>query len=165
MDDYQIVPISEEHIEGFHAAVDFVSKEKKYLAFLEGPSLEESREFVMGNIADDVPQFVVISEGRVVGWCDIIPVTHRLVYLHVGVLGVGLLPEFRGKGIGAHLINTTIEAAKARGLSRIELTVRETNMRAARLYERLGFEVEGTKKKAIYFDGRYEDLVMMALVV
>jgi energy-coupling factor transporter transmembrane protein EcfT len=37
---YQILPITEEHIKSFRAAVDSVAREHKYLAFLEGPPLE-----------------------------------------------------------------------------------------------------------------------------
>jgi hypothetical protein len=46
----QIVPIAEEHIPGFRAAVDVVAREKKYLAFLAAPPLEEVTRFVLGNI-------------------------------------------------------------------------------------------------------------------
>jgi hypothetical protein len=38
----------------------------------------------------------VVSAGEVVGWCDILPKS-RPVHAHVGVLGVALLPEFRGR--------------------------------------------------------------------
>jgi len=47
---YQIVPIAEEHISGFRAAVDVVARESKYLAFLEAPPSEETRRFVRRNI-------------------------------------------------------------------------------------------------------------------
>ena len=95
-----IVPITEEHIEGFRAAVDAVAREKKYLAFLEAPSLEATRAYVLNNIEHRYPQFIVESDDRVVGWCDVIPNLSRPVYRHSGILGVGLLAQFRGQGIG-----------------------------------------------------------------
>jgi len=50
---------------------------------------------------------------------------------------IALLPEYRGRGIGAELINRLLEEA-AEGAKSCRLQVVKTN-RAARLYERLGF--------------------------
>jgi RimJ/RimL family protein N-acetyltransferase len=161
---YQIVPISEEQISGFHAAVDVVAQERKYLAHLEAPPFEETRKFVLRNIEHGYPQFVVVSAEDVVGWCDVLPNRSRLIYRHCGTLGVGLLPEFRGKGIGRQLMRRTIDAAFAFGLTRIELTVREGNANAIALYKSLGFEIEGLHRNAVCIDGQYENLHSMALL-
>ena len=40
-----------------------------------------------------------------------------------------------------------------------------TNPAAIRLYQKEGFEVEGTRREAFCLDGRYEDLVMMGKVI
>lgn len=158
-----IVPIAEQHIAGFHKAVDIVSRERKYLAFLEGPPLEQAREFVLNNIAKGYPQLVAMAGGHVVGWCDIIP-NNRPVHAHCGTLGMGVLPDFRGQGIGKALIADTIEAAGQFGLVRIELHVYAGNVVAKALYEKLGFQHEGIMKDACLIDGRYLDVHMMALV-
>jgi len=70
---YQIVPIAEEHIRGFHAAVDVVARERKYLAHLEAPPFEETRREVLRKIEHGYPQFAVVSADTVVGWCDVLP--------------------------------------------------------------------------------------------
>jgi len=160
----QIVPIAEEHIPGFRAAVDVVARETKYLAFLEAPPLEDVTRFVRDNMERGYPQFVVLSAGTVVGWCDVIPNRTRVIYSHCGSLGIGLLPEFRGKGIGRQLMQRAIEAAFAFGLTRIELTVRERNANAIALYNSLGFEVEGLHRNAVCIGGQYENLYSMALL-
>jgi ribosomal protein S18 acetylase RimI-like enzyme len=161
---YQIVPIAEEHIPGFRAAVDVVAREKKYLAFLEAPPLEEVTRFVLGNIERGYPQFVVLGSNMVAGWCDVIPNHTRVIYSHWGTLGIGLLPEFRGRRIGRRLMQRTIDAAFAFGLTRIELTVRERNVNAIALYKSLGFETEGLRRNAVCIEGRYENLYSMALL-
>ena len=160
----QIVPIAEEHIPGFRAAVDVVARETKYLAFLEAPPLEDVTRFVRDNMERGYPQFVVLSAGTVVGWCDVIPNRTRVIYSHCGSLGIGLLPEFRGKGIGRQLMQRAIEAAFAFGLTRIELAVRERNANAIALYKSLGFEVEGLHRNAVCIEGQYENLYSMALL-
>lgn len=160
-----ITQITEEDITGFHAAVDYVAKEKKYLLFLQAPPLEETRTFVLRNIQADHAQFVARAGGKVVGWCDIIPAKAGSVSGHVGVLGIGVLPEFRHKGIGRRLMQTALEKAKKNGLTRIELGVREQNENALKLYKELGFEIEGLRKRAVKVDGVYENSYLMALLV
>ena len=158
-----IVPIEEGHIEGFHRTLDFVARERRYLAFLEAPPLESVRTFVLDIIKRGRPQFVVVSAGEVVGWCDVLP-KDRPIYARTGVLGTGLLPPFRGRGIGADLIQRTLAAAKAFRLHRVELTVRENNTSAVQLYKKVGFEVEGLQRDAVQVDGVYENVILMAVL-
>jgi len=162
--DYRIIPIAEEHIESFRMVLDSVARERRYLSFLEAPSPEEVRAFVLGNIRKGHPQFVALVEGRVVGWCDVLPI-NRPTQAHSGVLGIGITSEYRGRGIGTALMQATLEEAKAVGLTRLELTVREDNKHAIALYERLGFVHEGVKRNAVRVDGRYENLLFMALLL
>jgi RimJ/RimL family protein N-acetyltransferase len=155
--------IRPEHIEGFHRAVDLVARERKYLAFLEGPPLEMSRAFVLNNISKGNPQYGVLSDAAVVGWCDIVR-SSRPVYAHGGTLGMGVLPAFRGQGIGRRLIEATLMDARRIGLARVELTVHASNAPAITLYERVGFKHEGVKRDAVLIDGQFKDVSLMALV-
>jgi ribosomal protein S18 acetylase RimI-like enzyme len=59
------------------------------------------------------------------------------------VNGLAVDPEFGGRGIGRALMQRLMEEARARGGARMTLRVFAPNERARRLYERLGFEVEG----------------------
>lgn len=160
----EIVPIAEAHIEGFHRCLDSVARERRYLALVEAPPLESARDFVRSNIARDIAQFVALSGEEVIGWCDISPMGLE-GFTHSGQLGMGVHKRFRRLGIGTRLIEQTIRKAKANGLERIELEVFASNIPAIRLYEKLGFVVEGVKKKARKLDGAYDDLVQMALFI
>jgi len=161
--DVETVPITAEHVEGFHRCVDFVAHERKYLAFLEAPPLDSTHQFVMNNITKGYSQFVAIFDGNVVGWCDVIP-KNPPVHAHSGVLGIGLLPAFRGRGNGFALIDATINDARSRGIVRIELTVHADNARAIALYNKAGFKTEGLLKDAVLIDSEYKDLILMAIV-
>jgi ribosomal protein S18 acetylase RimI-like enzyme len=163
MNAIEIVPIAQDHIDGFHRALDIVARERRYLAFLEAPPIESTRAFVLNNIKRGHPQFVVVTAGEVVGWCDVTPLD-RPTQAHRGVFGVGLLPQFRGQGIGTKLTQSALAAARAYGLHRVELTVREHNAGAIELYKKAGFEIEGVQRDAILVDGVYEDVVCMAVV-
>lgn len=158
-----IAPITIEDVPGFHAALDTVAKEKIYLAFSAAPPLESTRAFIAGNIEKNNAQFVARDAGKVVGWCDVIPLGNRDTNKHVGVLGLGLLPAYRGKGLGKRLMQAAIDKGFAQGLTRIELTVRENNANAIALYKKLGFETEGLKKNSSLVNGAYVNDYIMAI--
>jgi RimJ/RimL family protein N-acetyltransferase len=162
--DFEIVPIAEEHISGLWAAVDNVARESKLLASLEGPKIEMTRAFVLESLLDNKPHYIALHKSVVIGWCDISPL-RRPLHAHVGVLGMGVLSEFRGQGVGKALIVAAIEKAKAIGLTRVELMVREENKRAITLYEHVGFVVEGLKRRSTRIDGRYRNDFLMALLL
>ena len=158
-----IVPIREDLIEGFHAALDVVCRERVYLSFLEAPPIKSTREFVRDNIAKGQPQLVALEGGHIVGWCDVTAM-QRPIMRHCGVLGMALLPAWRGLGLGERLMRVALDAARAFGFSRVELTVRNDNTRAQALYRKVGFEVEGRKRRAVLIDGVFHDLLVMALL-
>ncbi len=157
-----IVPISEEHVESFHRCLDSVARERRYLGLVKAPPLESTRQFVLSNIRDRVPQYVAIEGGNVVGWCDIIP-NKSEGFTHCGTLGMGILSNYRGKRIGTMLMEDTLLAAEKFGVKRVELEVYASNLPAIRLYEKRGFVCEGIKRKARKLDGVFDDVLMMAL--
>ncbi|GLH75468.1 acetyltransferase [Bradyrhizobium sp. SSBR45G] len=161
---HEIRSITESDIAAFRAVLDSVARERRFLSFLEAASLDEIRAFVLNNIENGQPQFVVVDDGRIVGWCDILTNTRRTIYAHCGTLGMGLLPPWRGRGIGRTLIRQTMDAALAGGLTRIELTVREANQNAIALYKSVGFQAEGLHRNAVRIDGRYENVISMAFL-
>lgn len=162
-----IQPITEDHIDGFRQALGSVAREKLWLLFTDAPEAEGTAAFVRSNIQNKYPQLVALDESttppQVVGWCDIVPHKHPGTE-HVGGLGMGVIKSHRGQGIGTRLIKATIEAAFARGMTRIELEVYSSNTRAIELYEKFGFEHEGLKRRARCVDGRWDDFVIMALI-
>jgi ribosomal protein S18 acetylase RimI-like enzyme len=159
----EIVQITQDHIESFHSALDFVARERRYLAFLEAPPFEATQAFVLDNIEQGYPQLVAVSAGQVVGWCDVVP-NPRPIFAHVGLLGMAVLPEFRRQGLGERLIRQTLDAARKFGLRRVELTVRESNTVAIELYRKIGFTTEGLHRDRIRLDGAYENQMFMGLL-
>jgi len=70
-----------------------------------------------------------------------------------------------GKGFGKLVTTFTIRYGfDMLNLNRIELTVLCGNDRARRMYEELGFVVEGIMRQAQYKDGRYHDVAMMSML-
>jgi RimJ/RimL family protein N-acetyltransferase len=157
-----VVPIALEHAAGFHACLDAVAREARWLAQTKALPLDKIEGFVRESVAGDAIQFVALDEpGRVVGWADIFPEWADAV-CHSGGLGMGLLPAWRGQRIGERLLQACLDKARAKGLTRVQLHVRADNTRAIRLYERLGFDTECTMRRAMRFDGVYYDALQMS---
>lgn len=85
-------------------------------------------------------------------------------YRYGGVLGIGLLAAYRGRGLGAKLALSAICEARQAGIERIEVEVLLSDENAIRLYGQLGFVHEGVKRRARLMDGGYDDKVFMALL-
>ncbi len=157
----EVRPIRAEDIENFLATVDVVARERKYIARLEAPPIEQVRGFIQRNIEKGVPQFIAVDDRQVVGWCNIPPMA-REVAAHVGDLFMGVLPAWRGRGLGERLLHEALAAADAFGYLRIELGVFASNTNAAALYRKAGFVEEGTKRRAVLIDGVFHDEIIMA---
>ena len=164
MNDVHLVPTALTYVDSFNAVVDVVARERRYIGFVEGPSIESTRGFVRRILAGaGVQMLAITSADTVVGWCDIMRNPHE-GFRHVGRLGMGLLPGYRGQGMGRRLAVQTIGAARQVGIERVELDVFASNASAIALYRTLGFTTEGIKRRARKLDGQYDDNVFMALL-
>lgn len=109
---------------------------------------------------DDAVLFVVQAENRIVGSLS------SQVQNGVADLGMLLLPEFRGRGIGSRLVERCIEWCRVQGCHKITLGVWPHNKAAIRLYEKFGFEQEGYRRRHWKRkNGEIWDLVLMGLVL
>lgn len=71
----------------------------------------------------------------------------------------------RAKGVGNYATNKILKHAFLdMNLNRVELSVLENNQRARALYEKVGFKVEGIKRKAVFKNGDYENMVIMSIL-
>jgi ribosomal protein S18 acetylase RimI-like enzyme len=158
----EIAPITSADIESFHRTLDLVARERRYLSFVEAPPLESTRAFVLDMIAKGYPQLVVRAAGEVVGWCDVTPKS-GLIDARIGVLGMGLLPQFRQQGIGTRLMAQALAAARTFGFSRVELMVYRSNENAIRLYEKAGFVIKAVQPAQAPGDDIDKTMLVMAL--
>ncbi|TNE60725.1 MAG: GNAT family N-acetyltransferase [Alphaproteobacteria bacterium] len=106
----------------------------------------------------------IASDGQIVGqidcWTD-----GRARVRHSTTLAMSVRRGWRCRGVGTALLAAFIDwVATHKTLRRIELHVHADNAHAIGLYRSFGFELEGTRRRAVqYEDGRIVDDHIMAL--
>lgn len=81
---------------------------------------------------------------------------------HTGLIGIAIRDGWREAGLGRTLLERILDWMRERGFEKACLEVFSTNARARRLYESLGFTVEGTRKGQFRIRGASVDDVVMA---
>ena len=81
---------------------------------------------------------------------------------HSATLALGVSRSHWGLGIGRQLLAEVIAWSERANLTRLELTVHTTNLRAINLYLSSGFEVEGVRRESLLLDEAYVDEYSMS---
>ena len=130
------------------------------------PTLQEETGWFSGmyrQLLDGTAVACVAEEGDMIeGVCEVHPRGDHVEDSHVGVLGMVVRKESRGRGIGSALLENVLKECRGR-FEMIELVVFSTNEKAKRLYERHGFRAWGISRKSLKRGGRYFDEVHMSL--
>ena len=162
---FRIEVLRAAHAEAFRDCLDAVARESLMLGQSAAPPLERVQAFVADNEAAGHAAFVAWDGEQVLGWADAIPqwadgLRHRAQF------GMGVRRECRGRGIGRQLGEAVIAALRRQGeIARVDLEVRADNAPAIRLYERLGFVLEGRRAKGLCHRGVYFETVEMGLLL
>ncbi len=89
----------------------------------------------------------------------------RLGYVGTLNLTITIAQEWRGKGVGAALLRHMIDWCRASSIvHRLELYVFPNNRAAIRLYEKMGFQVEGNHRQSYFKEGKYLDMWIMGMI-
>jgi RimJ/RimL family protein N-acetyltransferase len=133
--------------------VEFIIATENQIEFLEGFRKDPDRIFLIAETEDR----------EIIGNIDF-ALSKAIRHRHWGEFGMGVLAAYRGEGIGQALLEALIGWAKEHGgVEKICLSVHADNTRAMSLYEKLGFEIEGIRKRETCFGpGQYVDAVLMA---
>jgi RimJ/RimL family protein N-acetyltransferase len=124
-------------------------------------SVRASLEAMLASDAGTV--IIAVHEDRLVGYISADQgIFHR--NRHSAYIVTGIRQAYYGKGIGRRLFLAVEEWACQSNVTRLELTVMVHNTRAINLYKRVGFEIEGTRRRALLIDGLYVDEYYMGKI-
>lgn len=111
------------------------------------------------------PEIHLVAEvdGEVAGYIRLKPPTTLPENQHViQISGLAVAPAKRQRGIAAALLAAAEAQVTAAGAGKLSLRVFGSNERAIRLYQRAGFEREGTLRGEFLINGAFVDDVLMA---
>lgn len=127
------------------------------------PTLEEAVDLVRDYAETPRSALLVApAAGAIVGLAQFSPYGHPQ-QRHAGHLAVSVRADWRRKGVGRALLEALLDWARGvEGLRRLSLEVLATNAPAVRLYERLGFAVDGAKREAVRDGDAFIDILLMS---
>ena len=143
-----------------------LDKETEYMLFEadERPNdINRVKAMINQSINGDNLLLIATEDDNIIGFLSAQRGVIRKIK-HTAYIVVGIREKFRGKGIGKKLFCELDLWAKENNISRLELTVMCPNSIAKQLYEKNGFEVEGTKRNSIFMNGKYIDEYYMSKI-
>ena len=104
------------------------------------------------------------KEKQACGWLELYCLQPKKIN-HIATLTLAVAKAYRGKGIARRMLEQAIVWAKTMKIHKIALNVRANNTAAIRLYDSLGFMIEGREKDQIKLDNGFEDNLIMAKLI
>lgn len=105
---------------------------------------------------------IEVQGGKFIGQC----LLHNFDYT-AGTCELGVTigdRDYFGQGYGRDVVSLLVKYAfRLRNMRKVWLTTNGTNLRAQRSFAKCGFVEEGRLRNHIWLDGRYDDLVYMAV--
>jgi L-amino acid N-acyltransferase YncA len=106
-------------------------------------------------------RLVASSDGRVVGWAALSPVSQRPCYAGVAEDSVYVSDEARGQGVGRELLSRLVRDAETDGIWTIQTSIFPENTPSLALHQRCGFRRIGTRERIAQLAGVWRDTVLM----
>lgn len=160
---YAIRPAHQADLSGLVGVIRQVAKDGAYIEAETVADIIDHEEILLRN--NDVRSrmfFVATVDDEVIGWVHLdLPETEKLK--HTAVLTVGVLDEYRDRGLGAALLSRGVEWARDRDYEKLYNSAPSTNEDAIGFLEAHGWKTEATRKNHYKINDHYVDEVMMAV--
>ncbi|QEE15455.2 GNAT family N-acetyltransferase [Promethearchaeum syntrophicum] len=134
--------------DNYHLYVDLINKSFiGSFEFLPAKAESSKKIFQIRKNQFDIEVFYVKNQQQPIG----VSVFFVDAQKKIGTIySVGILPEYRHRGIGTKLLEATIQTAKNQGCKTIQLDVHVDNEKALNLYQKLGFQSNENMKSTFY---------------
>ncbi len=160
---FEVRPANQSDLSGIVGAIRQVVQEGRYIvAESVAQELDHQDVLLRQNELESRMFFVATVNDEVVGWVHVhSPELEKLS--HTAELTVGVIEEYRGNGLGSHLLERGLEWAASNGYEKVYQSVPATNDTAAGFLEQHGWETEAIRRDHYRIDGEYVDELMMAI--
>lgn len=118
-------------------------------------SIPWSKESYLNEIKNNVAIYIVaVFEKHIIGYAGVWKIIDE-----GHITNIAVHPDHRQRGVGQKLMQELIKISKKEGIKNFTLEVRESNIAAFNLYEKMGFRAKGRRKG--YYSNTKEDAVIM----
>jgi L-amino acid N-acyltransferase YncA len=100
------------------------------------------------------------SNGRVVGWAALAPVSPRACYAGVAEVSVYVAADSRGMGVGKRLLEALVASSEQHGIWTLQGATFPENLASLRIQQTCGFRVVGRRERVAQRSGVWRDTVM-----
>jgi RimJ/RimL family protein N-acetyltransferase len=151
--------------ESFVNLIKKVESESKFMLFESGErsiSLEEQvKRIEVMRKSENSTILIAEEDKQLIGYLIAIGGNAKR-NKHSVYLVIGVLAQYRGLGVGTQLFEQLEKWATEHDVHRLELTVVTRNETGIRLYKKMGYDIEGTKRHSLYIEGNYVDEYYMS---
>lgn len=161
--EFHVRPARQADLSGILGVLRQVAEKRTYIvAETVAQELDHEGELLRQNDVESRVFFVATVNEDVVGWVHLqSPEIEKLS--HTAELTLGVLEEYRGYGLGRHLLQRALEWAGSQGYERVYQSVPSTNEGAIDFLEEHDWATEAVRKNHYKIDEEYVDEVMMAV--
>jgi len=100
------------------------------------------------------------SDGRVIGWAALSPVSRRKCYAGVAEVSVYMAASFRGRGVGRRLLESVIVESERHGIWTLQGATFPSNAASLRLQKSCGFREIGRCERIAQLHGEWRDTIL-----
>lgn len=147
----------------FYNCLKIIDSETNFMMF-EPDERVWNEEKLVKILKDENNLFLgAVEDDKIVGFLSAERGAFRRIK-HTAYIVIGIQKDYHNRKIGTKLFQMLGDWAVKNKIIRLELTVECENVLAIKLYEKMGFSIEGTKKKTMYVNGKYVDEYMMSKI-
>jgi phosphinothricin acetyltransferase len=106
-------------------------------------------------------RIVAESDGMVVGWVALSPVSGRCVYAGVAEVSIYVSEKYRGMNIGKNLLHRLISESEKEGLWMLQAGIFPENKASLKIHQDAGFRIVGYREKVGKMGDRWRDNMLL----
>jgi ribosomal protein S18 acetylase RimI-like enzyme len=148
--------------EAIIAILEGIASERIYTAINRPWSADEQRRHLVSLSEREASHVAEPSGKGIIGYQTLelwAPTLDSMA--HVGQVGTFLAPEWRRRGIGEALFQSTLDFARKHDYLKFAIQVRSSNVSAQAFYQRLGFREVGRLTRQVRIGDQEDDEVIM----
>jgi len=135
-------------------------------ADLETVSVESKLDWFREHNSETRPLWIVQDEQEnTIGWVSFQDFYGRPAYQKTAEISIYIDEEFRGKGFGRQILETSIERCSDLGIENLLAFIFAHNLPSLTLFEKFGFELWANLKNIAELDGEKRSLIILGKTI